>query len=64
MSKILGHKVQLALAVLKARKVELMQVLNCINSAPAPAWTVQQFVNKRIDEIDLQIKEINERVNK
>lgn len=60
MSKILGHKVQLALAVLKARRVELDTLLDL-------KWWDQSLyreIEKRIASIDRQIEEINERVNK
>lgn len=60
MSKILGHKVQLALAVLKARRIELDTLLDL-------KWWDQSLyrqIEKRIASIDKQIEEINERVNK
>lgn len=60
MSKILGHKVQLALAVLKARRIELDTLLDL-------KWWDQSLyreIEKRIASIDRQIEEINERVNK
>lgn len=60
MSKILGHKVQLALAVLKARRIELDTLLDL-------KWWDQSLyrqIEKRIASIDKQIEEINERINK
>jgi len=60
MSKILGHKVQLALAVLKARRIELDTLLDL-------KWwdqSLYQQIEKRIASIDKQIEEINERINK
>ena len=60
MSKILGHKVQLALAVLKARRIELDPLLDL-------KWWDQSLyreIEKRIASIDKQIEEINERINK
>lgn len=60
MSKILGHKVQLALAVLKARRIELDTLLDL-------KWWDQSLyrqIEKRIASIDRQIEEINERINK
>lgn len=60
MSKILGHKVQLALAVLKARRIELDTLLDL-------KWWDQSLyreIEKRIASIDKQIEEINERVKK
>lgn len=60
MSKILGHKVQLALAVLKARRVELDSLLDL-------KWydrRLYQNIENRIISIDKQIKEINEGKNK
>lgn len=60
MSKILGHKVQLALSVLKARRIELDTLLDL-------KWWDQSLyreIEKRIASIDKQIEEINERVNK
>ena len=58
MSKILGNKVQLALAVLKARRIELDTLLDL-------KWWDQSLyreIEKRIASIDKQIEEINERV--
>lgn len=60
MSKILGHKVQLALAVLKARRIELDTLLDL-------KWydrSLYLAIEKRIASIDKQIEEINERINK
>ena len=60
MSKILGHKVQLGLAVLKARRAELDALLDL-------QWYdrgLYAHIENRIEELDEQIKEINERVNK
>ena len=60
MSKILGNKVQLALAVLKARRIELDTLLDL-------KWwdqSLYQQIEKRIASIDKQIEEINERINK
>lgn len=60
MSKILGHKVQLVLAVLKARRIELDTLLDL-------KWWDQSLyrqIEKRIASIDKQIEEINERINK
>lgn len=60
MSKILGHKVQLALAVLKARRIELDTLLDL-------KWWDQSLyrqIEARIASIDKQIEEINERINK
>lgn len=60
MSKILGHKVQLALAVLKARRIELDTLLDL-------KWydrSLYQQIEQRIESIDKQIEEINERINK
>lgn len=60
MSKILGHKVQLALAVLKARRIELDTLLDL-------KWydrSLYQAIEQRIASIDRQIEEINERINK
>ncbi len=60
MSKILGHKVQLALAVLKARRIELDTLLDL-------KWydrNLYQAIEQRIASIDKQIEEINERINK
>ena len=60
MSKILGNKVQLALAVLKARRIELDTLLDL-------KWWDQSLyreIEKRIASIDKQIEEINERINK
>ena len=57
MSKILGHKVQLALAVLKARRIELDTLLDL-------KWWDQSLyreIEKRIASIDKQIEEIKER---
>ena len=57
MSKILGHKVQLALAVLKARRIELDTLLDL-------KWWDQPLyrqIEARIASIDKQIEEIKER---
>ena len=57
MSKILGNKVQLALAVLKARRIELDTLLDL-------KWWDQSLyreIEKRIASIDKQIEEIKER---
>jgi len=57
MSKILGHKVQLALAVLKARRIELDTLLDL-------KWWDQSLyreIEKRIASIDKQIEGIKER---
>ena len=57
MSKILGHKTQLALAVLKARRVELDSLLDL-------KWWDQPLyrqIEARIASIDKQIEEIKER---
>lgn len=58
MSKIIGMKVQLALAVLKARRVELDALLDL-------KWYdegLYRHIEDRIGDIDDQIEEINAKV--
>jgi hypothetical protein len=60
MSKIMGHKYQLALAVLKSRRVELDSLLDL-------KWYdrgLYKEIERRIASIDEQIKDINERIAK
>lgn len=75
MSKILGHKVQLALTSLKARKVELQQLQANYevrwrqhayrqgkDPNKPPRTIYADMIEDAIKKIDEQIKEINERV--
>lgn len=64
MSKILGHKVQLALSVLNARRDELKRLQENAGYGEYKEQDYKQAIDLRIKDIEKQISEIKERVNK
>lgn len=76
MSKILGHKQQLALAVLKGKKVELQKLQEDYikrwklhasrqgkDPSKPPRTIYADMIQEYVDRIDCEIKEISERSN-